>query len=122
QIRCAYPEVEMSDIQDLAVLEQVKLPELIDRFGGLDTVEEWGDVLSLGEQQRLSFARVLVHQPAYTILDEATSALDRENEQQLYGHLSAAQIAYVSVGHRDSLKDYHKSLLRLAEDHSWELS
>ncbi|MEO1388505.1 MAG: ABC transporter ATP-binding protein/permease [Cyanobacteria bacterium J06634_6] len=122
QIRYPYPDVEISDEQYQAVLEQVNLPELIDRFGGLDTVEEWGDVLSLGEQQRLSFARVLVHQPAYTILDEATSALDRENEQQLYGHLAAAQIAYVSVGHRDSLKDYHKSLLRLAEDHSWELS
>ncbi|MEN8443770.1 MAG: ABC transporter ATP-binding protein/permease [Cyanobacteria bacterium J06555_13] len=122
QIRYPYPDVEISEKQYQAVLEQVNLPELIDRFGGLDTVEEWGDVLSLGEQQRLSFARVLVHQPAYTILDEATSALDRENEQQLYGHLAAAQIAYVSVGHRDSLKDYHKSLLRLAEDHSWELS
>ncbi|MEL6491056.1 MAG: ABC transporter ATP-binding protein/permease [Cyanobacteria bacterium J06621_3] len=122
QIRYPYPDVEISEKQYQAVLEQVNLPELIDRFGGLDTVEEWGDVLSLGEQQRLSFARVLVHQPAYTILDEATSALDRENEQQLYKHLSMAQIAYVSVGHRDSLKDYHKSLLRLAEDHSWELS
>ncbi|MEL7070857.1 MAG: ABC transporter ATP-binding protein/permease [Cyanobacteria bacterium J06581_3] len=122
QIRYPYPDVEISEEQYQAVLEQVNLPELIDRFGGLDTVEEWGDVLSLGEQQRLSFARVLVHQPAYTILDEATSALDRENEQQLYKHLSMAQIAYVSVGHRDSLKDYHKSLLRLAEDHSWELS
>ena len=122
QIRYPYPDIEIEEGQYHAVLKQVNLPELIDRFGGLDAVEEWGDVLSLGEQQRLSFARVLVHQPAYTILDEATSALDRENEQQLYEHLSAAQIAYVSVGHRDSLKDYHKSLLRLAEDHSWELS
>ncbi|MEL7359425.1 MAG: ABC transporter ATP-binding protein/permease [Cyanobacteria bacterium J06560_6] len=122
QIRYPYPDVEISEKQYQAVLEQVNLPELIDRFGGLDTVEEWGDVLSLGEQQRLSFARVLVHQPAYTILDEATSALDRENEQQLYEQLAAAQITYVSVGHRESLKDYHKSLLRLAEDHSWDLS
>ena len=90
-------------------------------FGGFETIEEWGDVLSLGEQQRLSFARVLLHNPTYTILDEATSALDRQNEEQLYQHLAEAKAAYISVGHRESLRSYHTQLLRLAPDHSWGL-
>ena len=99
------------------------MPDLAERHDdGFDTVEEWSDVLSLGEQQRLSFARVLIHQPTYTILDEATSALDLTNEEQLYGYLSKAKTAYISVGHRASLENHHQSLLRLAEDRTWEIS
>ncbi|MEL6815431.1 MAG: ABC transporter ATP-binding protein/permease [Cyanobacteria bacterium J06598_3] len=121
QLLYPYPETEIEDDALRDVLKRVNLPELADQFGGFDTEEEWGDVLSLGEQQRLSFARVLIHRPTYTILDEATSALDQTNEEQLYRQLSAAKMAYVSVGHRDSLQTYHQSLLRLAEDHSWTL-
>ncbi len=122
QLLYPYADVDATDEHLKAVLSKVNLPDLADRFDGLDAVEEWGDVLSLGEQQRLSLARVLVHQPKYAILDEATSALDQKNEEQLYSHLAAAKTAYVSVGHRDSLKLYHQSLLRLAEDHSWTLA
>ena len=121
QLLYPYPDIELDDTQLKTALKQVNLPDLDDRFGGLDAEEEWSDVLSLGEQQRLSFARVLLHQPDYTILDEATSALDRNNEQQLYLQLAATPTAYVSVGHRQSLEAYHQSVLRLAEDHTWQL-
>ena len=122
QMLYPYPDTKATDAQLTEVLKQVNLPDLAERYDdGFDTIEEWGDVLSLGEQQRLSFARVLIHQPAYTLLDEATSALDRTNEEQLYGHLATVNTAYVSVGHRESLENYHQSLLRLAEDHTWTL-
>jgi len=123
QLLYPYPDEQKTDEQLTNVLKQVNLPDLAERYEqGFDTVEEWSDVLSLGEQQRLSFARVLIHQPAYTILDEATSALDRDNEKQLYGHLADTHTAYISVGHRESLESYHQSLLRLAEDHTWTLN
>lgn len=121
QLLYPYPNSELDDTQLKVALEQVNLSDLDERFGGFDGEEEWSDVLSLGEQQRLSFARVLLHQPQYTILDEATSALDRDNEKQLYGHLAATKTAYLSVGHRQSLEGYHQTMLRLAEDHSWQL-
>lgn len=121
QLLYPYPNSELDDTQLKTALEQVNLSDLDERFGGFDAEEEWSDVLSLGEQQRLSFARVLLHQPQYTILDEATSALDRDNEKQLYGHLAATKTAYLSVGHRQSLEGYHQTMLRLAEDHSWQL-
>ncbi len=123
QMLYPYPDTKATDAQLTEVLQKVNLPDLAERYDdGFDTVEEWGDVLSLGEQQRLSFARVLIHQPAYTLLDEATSALDRSNEEQLYSHLAAAKTAYVSVGHRESLENHHQSLLRLAEDHTWQIT
>lgn len=109
----ANPELEDSALQD--ALDKVNLADLAQRFGGFDAVEDWGDVLSLGEQQRLTFARLLLSQPAFAILDEATSALDLANEAQLYGYLQHTGTTYISVGHRESLYQYHPAVLRLGE-------
>lgn len=121
QLLYPYPDASIEDERLKEVLQAVNLPDLDERFGGFDANEEWSDVLSLGEQQRLSFARILLHQPDYTILDEATSALDRENEEHLYSHLEAIATTYLSVGHHESLEAHHQLRLRLAEDHTWQL-
>lgn len=118
-----YPSTETDlDDRDLQrILEQVNLPNLRDRFGGWDAQEHWSEVLSLGEQQRVAFARLLANRPRYAILDEATSALDEENEERLYQHLQASQTTYISVGHRSSLDAYHQQILYLYEGDRWEL-
>jgi putative ATP-binding cassette transporter len=118
-----YPNTDQ-EVDDEALkeaLKQVNLADLDERFGGFDAVEDWGDVLSLGEQQRLTFARILLNRPDFAILDEATSALDLANEAKLYDHLQHTGTTYISVGHRESLNEYHQNVLELAEDHSWEL-
>lgn len=107
------PDVADTVLQD--ALDKVNLADLAQRFGGFDAVEDWGDVLSLGEQQRLTFARLLISRPAFAILDEATSALDLANEAQLYGYLQHTGTTYISVGHRESLYQYHPTVLRLGE-------
>jgi putative ATP-binding cassette transporter len=85
-----------------------------DGAAGLDEVRDWGDELSLGEQQRLAFARVLIAKPRLVVLDEATSALDLANEAIMYEALARVEgITYLSVGHRPSLLTFHKSRLRL---------
>jgi putative ATP-binding cassette transporter len=111
--------IEDTTLQE--TLEKVNLTDLAERFGGFDAVEEWGDVLSLGEQQRLTFARILLNRPDFAILDEATSALDLANEAKLYDHLRHTGTTFVSVGHRESLNDYHQNTLELGEDHTWVL-
>ena len=78
-------------------------------------------VLSLGEQQRLAFARLLVNQPEFAVLDEATSALGMENEANLYAKLSGLGIHYISVGHRSSILDYHDLVLELYGRDQWRL-
>ena len=118
-----YPssDAEVEDEQLKQILQQVNLPNLVERFGGLDAEESWAEVLSLGEQQRVAFARILVNQPCYTILDEATSALDVQNEEYLYQHLQATETTFVSVGHRPTLRNYHQLVLELSENEQWEL-
>jgi ABC-type uncharacterized transport system fused permease/ATPase subunit len=74
-----------------------------------DLARAWSRVLSPGEQQRLQFARVLLHMPDWVFLDEATSALDEPAEQALYECLrrELPGTTIVSVGHRSTLRRLH---------------
>jgi putative ATP-binding cassette transporter len=81
----------------------------------LDRVDNWAQRLSLGEQQRLAFARILLSKPAIVFLDEATSALDEAGESALYTLLRKApwRPTVVSVGHRSTLNKFHDRILPL---------
>lgn len=107
-------EANKTDEELHEALDKVDLSQLPARMGGLDVVRSWSTVLSLGEQQRVAFARLLIGKPPLAILDESSSALDLEAERRLYTELRQEGIAFVSVGHRPSLLQYHDILLKLA--------
>lgn len=103
-----------SDEDMRRALLAVRLGPLVERVkGDLDAKAEWASVLSLGEQQRLAFARVLLAKPRLVLMDESTSALDMSNEKQVYAALRDAGITYVSVGHRPTLLSFHQRVLVL---------
>jgi putative ATP-binding cassette transporter len=112
---------DLSDADLQAILERVSLGDLAEKHGGFAAEKEWGRVLSLGEQQRIGFARALVAQPRFVFLDEATSAVDIETERLLYGLLARSTATFVSVGHRPTLLDYHLTALRLMPKGEWEI-
>lgn len=87
----------------------------------LDETDDWSRILSLGEQQRLAFARVLLVRPDWLFLDEATSALDEPKERAMYELLrrELPRMGIVSVGHRSTLFAVHDSELHLDGDGSW---
>ncbi|MUG97750.1 ATP-binding cassette domain-containing protein [Scytonema sp. UIC 10036] len=118
-----YPNTnrQMGDRELKDVLQQVNLQNLLSRVDGFDTEVPWENILSLGEQQRLAFARLLVTRPSFTILDEATSALDLNNEGNLYQQLQETKTTFISVGHRESLFNYHQWVLELSQDSGWQL-
>ena len=118
-----YPGKErtVSDEELLRVLKAVNLAGVAERFGGLDMELDYGKVLSLGEQQRLAFARVLLTSPRYAILDEATSAVDIENEENLYRQLEATSTTLISVSHRSTVLKYHRQVLELDGNGGWRL-
>ena len=83
--------------------------------GRLDEEARWDRTLSLGEQQRLAFARALLHRPRWIFLDEATAALDEANHDammRLLGDELPAS-AVVSIGHRPGLDRFHDRVLTL---------
>ncbi len=103
-----YPGIgdTVSDERLVAVLTDVGLGHFA---AELDLGSNWSHRLSLGEQQRLAFARIFLLEPAVVFLDEATSALDEAAEAELYRRLRAApwHPTIVSVGHRSSLRQFH---------------
>ena len=72
--------------------------------GALDAVVDWAASLSMGEQQRLAWARLLLARPALALMDEATSALDTETEVVLYevgGFRVSFLVRWLRLVHRD---------------------
>jgi len=104
-------------------LNKVNLAEVVDRVeGDLGRVADWTNILSLGEQQRISFARIFLNNPLIAFLDEATSALDEPNERLLYTNLLETGISFVSVGHRSTLKTFHDFLIVLDKKGGFQIS
>jgi len=112
---------DTSELDLQRALGLVNLAELCERCGGFDVELDFGKLLSVGEQQRLAVARVLLSKPRYVVLDEATSALDADNEQALYQLLRATDATLVSVAHRPELARYHAQVLEIGADGKWKL-
>lgn len=121
QLLYPHGRADMGDAEIQAVLEKVCLPELIAKSGGLEANCDWSKVLSLGEQQRVSFARILISRPRFVFLDESTSAVDIPTEERLYGTLVDAGVTFVSVGHRETILRFHDRALRLLVGGGWEI-
>jgi putative ATP-binding cassette transporter len=108
----AEPEGGISDEMLKDMLHRVGLDHLRDR---LDETERWDHILSGGEQQRVAFARVLVHKPAWIFMDEATSALDEAGQENVMKLLieELPETSVVSIGHRPGLEVFHTRELTL---------
>ncbi|HEV6965191.1 ABC transporter ATP-binding protein/permease [Roseateles sp.] len=118
-----YPSThtELDDAALLKVLDEVQLRHLAEGEAGLDRNEDWEKLLSGGEQQRLAFARLLVHAPRVAILDEATSALDDANQRRLYERLRDRGTTLISIAHRAAVAGFHRRVLKLVGGGRWEL-
>nr|MCV4209080.1 ATP-binding cassette domain-containing protein [Roseomonas sp. SXEYE001] len=110
----AYPAAprKFPDVAMRAALTRCGLPHLT---GQLDEEERWDRILSLGEQQRLAFARLLLHRPRWVFMDEATAALDETNQDLMMALFrdELSESALISIGHRPGLEAYHDRKLTL---------
>ena len=111
-----YPRTNGAGISLARLTDALERVGLYSLAGELETTDDWSQRLSLGEQQRLAFARIFLTEPELVFLDEATSALDESSETELYGLLRAApwHPTVVSVGHRSTLRRFHNQVLDLA--------
>lgn len=114
-----YPSEETGSEELMkAALHKVGLADFAEK---MDDVDDWSRILSLGEQQRLAFARVLLTKPDWLFLDEASSALDEPREKELYEMLrrELPEMSIVSVGHRSTLFALHDTELHLEGEGRW---
>lgn len=103
------------------VIDKVGLNDTLRRAGGIDVEREWGRLLSSGELQRVAWARLFLAKPKYVFLDEATTALDIAAEQKLYSEITKSAAIWVSVGLRQTMFDYHGTVLELTGEGKWRL-
>ncbi len=123
QLLYPYPDRGVPDEEIRKVVAEVNLSDVFDRVDDdLDRVLDWSNVLSLGEQQRIAFARLFLRKPQFAFLDEATSALDEKNQEEMYQRIKDSGISFISVGHRTTLIPFHDRLLQLDRSGSWEIS
>ncbi|MBI3445133.1 MAG: ABC transporter ATP-binding protein/permease [Magnetospirillum sp.] len=96
-----------------ASLEQVGLGHLLSR---IDDTAIWEQNLTAGEQQRLGFARLLLHRPKWVFLQEATDALDPDGERRLMQLLidEFPTATIITVGFHAELEQYHQRKLTLS--------
>ncbi|MGL6072186.1 ABC transporter ATP-binding protein/permease [Craterilacuibacter sp.] len=115
-----YPSAAKAGTEAAAILVRVQLGHLTSR---LDENAEWGHILSLGEQQRLAFGRLLLARPQAAFLDEATSAMDEGLEHAMYTLVREylPHTVLISVGHRSTLNIHHPHQLELLGEGRWQL-
>jgi len=97
---------------------QVDLEYLLDRYPEFQEVN-WGDELSLGEQQRLGMARLFYHRPLFAILDECTSAVTTDMEERFCAQVRAMGTSCVTISHRPALVAFHDTVLSLDGEGGW---
>ena len=108
-----------TDERLVATLTQLAFGPILDRVGGLDVERDWGNILTVGEQQLLGVARLLIAQPRFAFLDRATNALSTARARHVYELLSHTSITYISVGDQAFLRDFHDNVMELQEDGKW---
>ncbi|XP_028290082.1 ATP-binding cassette sub-family D member 3-like isoform X2 [Gouania willdenowi] len=111
-----YEDQRRRGISDLVLkeyLDNVQLGHILEREGSWDTVQDWMDVLSGGEKQRMAMARLFYHKPQFAILDECTSAVSVDVEDYIYSHCRTVGISLFTVSHRKSLWKHHEYYLHM---------
>lgn len=105
-------ENKLTETQLSEILTACRLQHLI---SVLDEHQDWSLQLSVGEQQRIIFARAIIHQPKWIIMDEPSASMDKETERQVYLalHHYLPEATVITIGHSPSLKAFHNRILEL---------
>lgn len=100
---------------DLTVLSALERCGLSEFHEALDEHKRWDHSLSLEQQQRVAFARILLHKPQWAFMDEATSALDDESQASMLSLFTneLADASVLSIGHRPGLEEFHMRTLQI---------
>lgn len=117
----SYPAVDKSESSDERLKEILRLVDLEDlvladkKNLGFDTVQNWREILSLSQQQRLGLARIINKKPKYCLIDEASNSMEAENEKLLFTLFKTLGTTYFTAGNSTELLKHHTWVLEIGE-------
>ena len=117
-----YPDLvsEKSDFELKELMDHVGLRYLVDRGDTFDKVNDWYEVLSGGEKQRISIIRMFYHNPKFAVLDEATSEISVDIENNIYMMAKKRGISLITiVTQKKSFYNYHDYVLTFDGQGEW---
>lgn len=114
-------EHSTSDADILSVLNMLSLDEVLQRIGGLDTEQDWDDLLSIGEQHQLSVARLFLAKPKFVFLDRPGSALSKTQISGILDILRAQGVGVVVLAKNGESRLHYDAVLEIRSDGSWEV-
>ncbi|MFI4941670.1 MAG: ABC transporter ATP-binding protein/permease [Burkholderiales bacterium] len=112
-------EQGLGEARILEVLRELGVAGVLEKAGGLDVERDWDELLSLGEQQALSFARLALAAPRYAILDRPETVLGVEAVAKALDFLAEQSITVVTFASDPALAARHDARIALAADGSW---
>lgn len=112
-------ETQIGDASIRDVLRSLGAEAVLERSGGLDVERDWNELLSLGEQQLLSFARLALAAPRYALLDRPGTVLHADAVGRALDVLGARSVGVVTFAVDDSLADRHDGRVELASGGKW---
>ncbi len=104
------------------VFASLGLEPLLHRVRDLDTEQGWGELLSLGEQQLVSFARILLAMPRFAFLDRPATVLGVDGVNRLLRALHEHAITYLTICETYELRRHHDAVLEVTTDGTWRWS
>jgi vitamin B12/bleomycin/antimicrobial peptide transport system ATP-binding/permease protein len=114
-------ESETPDATIHEVLGKLGLEEILTRAHGLDTDQDWDDLLSIGEQHLLSVSRIFLAQPAFVFLDRPGSALPKNQISSIIDMLAELGIGVVILSKNGESRLRYDSILEIKADGTWEV-
>ncbi len=114
-------ESVMPDAVIMGVIVKLGLEDVVARAHGLDTDQDWDDLLSIGEQHLLSVSRIFLAKPAFVFLDRPGSALPKNQISSILEMLTEQGIGVVILAKNGESRLRYDAILELKEAGTWEV-
>ena len=109
------------DAEIMEVIGKLGLDDVVSHANGLDTDQDWDDLLSIGEQHLLSVARIFLAKPAFVYLDRPGSSLPKNQISSILDMLTEQGIGVVILSKNGESRLRYDAVLEFKGEGHWEV-
>ena len=114
-------ELVTPDAVIMEVLNKLGIEDVVKHANGLDSNQDWDNLLSIGEQHLLSVSRIFLAKPAFVFLDRPGSSLPKNQISKILDMLTEQGIGTVILSKNGESRLSYDAVLEIKEDGAWEL-